>query len=390
VNIRGTVNIREAVNMHRVRTAAITVLLAVAVLAVGACGDTVVAGAPTETAPPAPTFDAAGNAGAPTQSAPSAVTTVAPANASAGTVTCPSGGTTVSDGPALRTALSAAHAGSVITLQPGTYTGAFTITTSGTEAAPIWVCGGRNAVIQGTGTGTGSKDTQYLFHVDHASWIRLVGFSLRDGQKGVMADGTQHSTIAGLSVSDIGDEAIHLRAFSSDNLVTGNVVSDTGHRSGKFGEGIYIGSANSNWSTYSNGDPDTSDRNQVIGNQVSGTTAENIDIKEGTTGGTVSGNVLSSVGMTSADSWIDIKGNSWTVAGNTGTGGGSLVDGIQVHAVKKGWGERNTFRGNKLAVNASGYGINVQKTKGLDNVVGCDNVATGATSGMSDQTCSSS
>jgi Right handed beta helix region len=360
-----------------------------AAAATAACGGTVSAGAPAQTVPPAPTFGPVG-LGAGSGTIPPTAAASDPVNPNAAAVTCPSGGTSVSDGAALRVALASAAPGTVITLRPGTYTGAFTITRSGTQAAPIWVCGGRDALIQGTGTGTGSKDTQYLFHIDHASWVRLVGFTLRNGQKGVMTDGTQHSIIAGLSVSDIGDEGIHLRSYSSDNLVTGNVVRDTGHRSDKFGEGIYIGSANSNWAKYSGGGPDTSDRNAVIGNQISDTTAENIDIKEGTTGGTVSGNVLSSAGMVGADSWIDVKGNGWLIENNTGTGGGDLHDGIQVHAVKKGWGERNTIRANTLTVNAAGYGVYVQKTKGLGDVVGCDNVATGAAAGMSNQSCSSS
>ena len=39
-------------------------------------------------------------------------------------------------------------------------------------------------------------------------------------------------------------------------------------------------------------EPDRSDRNVVAGNTISDTTAESIDIKEGTTGGTVVGQHL--------------------------------------------------------------------------------------------------
>jgi hypothetical protein len=84
--------------------------------------------------------------------------------------------------------------------------------------------------------------------------------------------------IQGLTVQNIGDEGIHLRSFSSDNLVVGNTVRDTGKRREKFGEGIYIGSATSNWEKYSQGRPDRSDRNVVRGNSISATTAESVDI----------------------------------------------------------------------------------------------------------------
>ncbi|MGH9187273.1 MAG: hypothetical protein ACRD0U_15885 [Acidimicrobiales bacterium] len=56
-------------------------------------------------------------------------------------------------------------------------------------------------------------------------------------------------------MSDIGDEAIHLRAFSTDNLAIGNTIRNTGLRRDKFGEGIYVGSAVSNWEKHSGGEP---------------------------------------------------------------------------------------------------------------------------------------
>jgi hypothetical protein len=135
--------------------------------------------------------------------------------------------------------------------------------------------------------------------------------------------------------------------------------------------------------------PDHSDRNSIIGNDIADVTAEAIDIKEGTTGGLVSGNVMSSTGLVGADSWIDVKGNGWMIENNTGTGGGALEDGIQVHVEAEGWGRGNTIRGNRLAVNAPGYGVYIHK-KNLGNVVGCDNHVTGAAKGLSNITCSSS
>ncbi|AEH08183.1 MULTISPECIES: right-handed parallel beta-helix repeat-containing protein [Protofrankia] len=297
-------------------------------------------------------------------------------------VTCPAGEPTVRNAGDLKTALASAKPGAVIRLADGTYAGGFTIARSGTAAQPIWLCGSRNAVLDG------QDDTDYILHIDHASYVRLSGFSVRNGKKGVMADGVQHSIIAGLSVSAIGDEAIHLRSFSSDNLVTGNVIRNTGNRSEKFGEGVYVGSASSNWCKYSNCRPDNSDRNSIIGNDIAGTTSENIDIKEGTTGGIISGNTLSADRLVEADSWIDLKGNGWTVVDNTGRGGGSIKDGIQTHVESAGWGRRNIIRNNSLAVNGGGFGVYIHNGDSTQNVVGCDNRIQGAERGFSNIRCS--
>lgn len=53
----------------------------------------------------------------------------------------------------------------------------------------------------------------------------LQGFTVRNGQKGVMADEVTDSVIRGLTVTDTGDETIHLRKFSTDNLVLGNTMN---------------------------------------------------------------------------------------------------------------------------------------------------------------------
>ncbi|ONH26822.1 hypothetical protein [Pseudofrankia asymbiotica] len=307
-------------------------------------------------------------------------------NASAdGKVTCPTGGgTTVHNADELTAALKAARPGTIVRMAAGRYVGDLGITVSGTEASPIWLCGSPDAVIDG------EDDAKYLLYLNKVSWVRVVGFSLRGGRKGLVADSVHNSIIASLHVSQIGDEAIHLRTASTDNTVIGNVIRDTGNRSEKFGEGIYVGSATSNWCTYTDCQPDRSNRNSVIGNDIADTTSENIDIKEGTEGGVVRDNRLSGSGMVATDSWIDVKGNGWLVENNTGTtDGGSIEDGIQTHVVEEGWGRQNTIRGNQLTVDGEGYGVYIHDGKGTLNVVGCDNKVTGAKKGLSNIPCSS-
>ncbi|MGH3276277.1 MAG: hypothetical protein ACRDNZ_18365, partial [Streptosporangiaceae bacterium] len=172
------------------------------------------------------------------------------------------------------------------------------------------------------------------------------------------------------------DEAIHLRSFSSYNIVMGNTVRDTGLKVAFFGEGIYVGSAHHNWCKYSGCKPDASNYNVLEDNNIADTTAENIDIKEGTTGGTISGNIFSGTGMapSAATAWVNVKGNDWEILDNTGTD--SIGDGFQVHQVYPGWGVGNAFRGNREAVGGPGYGIYVQSIR-LNTVVSCGNVVTG-------------
>jgi hypothetical protein len=313
---------------------------------------------------------------------PTATASQAPGQATASSPACTStAGTTVSSADQLSQALASAAPGTTIVLAPGDYAGNFQATASGTAARPITLCGPRSAVLDG-----GAVQKGYTLHLDHASWWRLVGFSVTGGQKGVITDGSDHDLIDGLYVHDIGDEAIHLRDFSSDDTVTRSVIRATGLHSSFFGEGIYVGSANKNWCRYSGCKPDGSNGNIITDNSITQTTAESIDIKEGTTGGIVSGNHFDGTGMnsSSATSWVNVKGNDWKITGNTGSQ--SVQDGLSDHQVYPGWGLDNVFTGNVLTVNGPGFGIYVQR-ESLGVTVNCDNKAAGAQRGLSNLTC---
>lgn len=297
----------------------------------------------------------------------------------ADTVDCSSGNVEVADADELLAALAGAKPGDVIVMAPGTYVGEFVATVSGTADDPITLCGPVEAVLSG-----GDWKGDYVFHLDGAKYWHLKGFAVTNGQKGVMADGTVGSVIEGLTVFHIGDEAIHLRKHSTDNLIIGNDISDTGLRREKFGEGVYIGSAESNWATITDGQPDNSDRNIIDGNHIHGTTSESIDIKEGTTGGIVRNNTFDGSAIVGADSWVDVKGSDWVIENNTGVN--SPLDGFQTHEIGNGgWGTRNVFRGNTATVNGPGFGFSL--TPERDNVVACDNQVSAAGEGYSNVPC---
>ncbi|MFD8811505.1 nitrous oxide reductase family maturation protein NosD [Streptomyces sp. NPDC059627] len=325
---------------------------------------------------PAPSDTAAGD-GSATPTASGSVAAVA-----SGPVKCPVATVTVSDAKSLKDALDQARPGDVIKMADGVYSDRFTATAPGTADRPIFLCGGPGAVID-----AGDVDGGYAFHLDGASHWRLIGFTVRNGQKGVMADKVQGTVIQGLTVENIGDEGIHLRDFSSGNVVENNTVRATGKRKEQFGEGIYVGSAESNWCTVTDCKPDKSDDNVIRGNHISDTTAESVDIKEGTTGGSLLGNTFDGADLSGGhdDSWVDVKGNDWLIKGNVGRH--SRADGFQTHQILDGWGTGNVFQGNTAQVDGPGYGFHFAPVE--NNKVTCDNKVSDAAKGLANVDCSS-
>jgi hypothetical protein len=292
----------------------------------------------------------------------------------------------------LAAALSAAGPGDLIRMAAGRYAGRFVAAASGTSSAAITLCGPRAAVLDGGDTGSG-----YALDL-RGSFVVLSGFAVRNAQKGIVVEGASSCVLDGLEVASTGMEGVHFRArmvggapvFSRHDVLRRSYVHDTGLINAGFGEGVYIGSARSNWATYSGGQPDRSDGDDVTDNRIEATTAECVDVKEGTTGGAIRGNHFDGsalAGQNAADSWVDVKGNGYTIEGNTGTNAGSILqDGYQVHVAAAGWGNRNVFRNNASQVNGPGYAIRVQGAA-TGTVVGCDNTETGAASGLSNVTC---
>jgi hypothetical protein len=236
----------------------------------------------------------------------------------------------------------------------------------------------------------GTTSTGYVFYFDKVDHWILSGVTVTRGKKGVMLDESSQSLLTGLLVHDIGEEAVHFRKFSSQNIISFSEIRDTGKVTPGFGEGVYLGSAVSNWSsiTGSSDTPDTSDGNKVLSNVFGpGITAEHIDVKEGTTGGEVRGNTFNGDGISGAnfaDSWMDVKGNGYIVAESTGMG--SPNDGFQTHVAVDGWGNENVFSANIAEVNGPGYGFAIANDS-QGNIVRCDNVVKGAALGYANVDC---
>lgn len=248
----------------------------------------------------------------------------------------PTGGdvVNVTDGQTLKAALAAARPGQTIQLADGTYTGNFKITAAGTAAAPITLTGSRNAVLS-TSSGGGN-----VIQLTSSPYWTIRGVTLTHAQKGIMIDASDHVTVDSVEVYATTMEGVHFRTSSSYGVVRDSFIHDTGTSGSGMGEGVYVGTANN----LGDNSDYVSILDNVIGPNVGG---ENIDVKEGTTGGLISGNTFDGSGLTGAnydDSWVDVKGNGYTVVGNTGVH--TTNDGFQTHSQYDGWGCGTVFRGN--------------------------------------------
>ena len=293
----------------------------------------------------------------------------------------------VSSGDMLTDAILNARPGDLIVLDDATYRfaysdgqlGQFVISISGTQAQRITMCGSPQAVIYG-GSLTGYDGIKL-----NASYWTLAGFTITHALRAIITVGANHDSISGLTIHGIGQEAVAIQAFSSFNTIENNHIYDTGIAVPVWGEGIYIGTPPEYWCTYTACQPDKSDSNFVIGNTIGpDVRAEHIDVKAGTTGGSIINNTFDGTGMilqpNDVNSWVVIAGVGYTIDGNHGVN--ALLYGFKVEIP----GANNIFSKNVVDVRGSGYGFRIApETTG--NILRCDNVVLNAQSGFANVRC---
>ncbi|GAA1416348.1 cellulose binding domain-containing protein [Catellatospora coxensis] len=306
----------------------------------------------------------------------------------------------------LSSALSSALPGTTIRLAAGTYRGAFATTRPGTADARITLTGPRTAILINDGPSgtapscpapTAGWDSGYGLWLFGAPYWNLTGFTVAESKKGIVLDDSRHVTISGVYVHHIEDEGVHFRRSSADGIIRDSVIEYTGLVQPGYGEGVYLGSAGSNWACHGNsGGVDRSDRVQVLSNRIGPyVAAEHIDIKEGTFDGVIRGNTFDGRGISgqnSADSWIDAKGIGYVIENNTGTfaAPGTFVNGYETHnpattpSFQNGCG--NVWRANSSNLGGVGqYAIRITSTSkcaGNLNVVYASNTVANATAGL--------
>ncbi|WP_232837052.1 right-handed parallel beta-helix repeat-containing protein [Lentzea terrae] len=168
---------------------------------------------------------------------------------------------TVTTAEQLKAALANAKPGETITLAPGTYRGSFVTTKAGTASAPITLAGPSTAVLINDGPSgtappcpvpTAGWDSGYGLWLFNAPHWNLTGFSATESKKGVVLDNSHHVTIDGVRVSRTDEEGVHFRRSSADGVIKNSTITDAGLVQQGYGEGVYIGSANSNWACHGN------------------------------------------------------------------------------------------------------------------------------------------
>ncbi|GAB7110175.1 hypothetical protein JCM4814A_84900 [Streptomyces phaeofaciens JCM 4814] len=240
----------------------------------------------------------------------------------------------------LKSALTAAAPGDTIHLADGTYAGNFKAARAATSGARITLTGSSRAVLTASGG--------YGLHLNGASHWTVRGLTVTGGQKGIVIDSAAGVVVDGVTVHNLDMEGVHFRKSSADGVIRNSRIYDTGNDGSGMGEGVYVGTAN----TLSDKSDNVRILDNTIGPDVGG---ENIDVKEGTTGTRIIGNIFDGGGLTGThydDSWVDVKGNDVLVENNTGTR--TTNDGYQTHTQQSGWGCGTVFRGNKSTLTGAG------------------------------------
>ncbi|MET0736124.1 MAG: hypothetical protein ABWY55_10850 [Microbacterium sp.] len=282
----------------------------------------------------------------------------------------------------LESALAGAVPGTIIELSSGVYARKqrWEAASDGTETEPITLRGPADAVLTSSRGITGN----YGLWITGDHW-RVEGITITEASKGIVLDGSVGTIIDGVTVSEIGEEGVHFRACSSDGVLRNSTIVGTGRKKERFGEGVYVGSANSNWDKYAcEGERDATENTLIERNTFRDTSAEGADLKEGTTSGILRDNVFDDTGWSgenSADSAVDAKGNGWLVEGNVVRNASrAFLDAFQTHEVYEDYGTENVFRDNTVEGRIPGFGFGMYPQ--LDNVVACSNSAPGAELGL--------
>jgi Right handed beta helix region len=279
---------------------------------------------------------------------------------------CPKGGKSVSNIAQLRKAVAAAKPGTVIRLKPGVYKGGIIVTKSGTAAKPIWICGSSRSVLDHSNI----RDNSGV-KIEKASHVNIAGFTIQSFRKGVVLSGASHISVSDLVIRNIGEEGVKLRYGTTDSMIVKNTIQNTGRVVAQYGEGIYIGSSPKDWCAVYNCKTDKSDRNSVVANSISGTTADPIEAKPGTSGGVIRNNTIDGKSLVAVDHLMAVKGKNYLVTDNVAVNGRSTRGITSTYTEVAGYGTGNVFARNRVSVPKGATAVYV----GEGNIVDCSNSA---------------
>ncbi|WP_378187021.1 cellulase family glycosylhydrolase [Aquimarina sp. W85] len=264
----------------------------------------------------------------------------------------------------IRNAMQSAQPGDEIVIASGTYTALdkisfgnkatrFGSNKNGTALNPI-IIRAQNPLDPPILTGPKGIYDGYVMFILGDYWI-LKDIILEEGSKGLVLDNANDNIIDNLQVRKLGEEGIHLRDGSSNNLVKNCRVYDVGIKKPGIGEGLYVGSDKGQHENseevgniFDNKYNPRCDNNTfdgcIIGPNV---TAEGADVKEGTKNTIIRNCIFSAQGISgenSADAFIDLKGTYGFVYNNTFNLDGSKIINAGVDFLDRGTGSNTGYR----------------------------------------------
>lgn len=244
----------------------------------------------------------------------------------------------------------------------------------GTFEDPITLCGPKTAVFDGS-NGDGGLAAAAL-RVVRSSNVKVVGFTLQNALKGLDIQQTNSSTFSNVSTRYTLQEGIRVRYNSTLNHVFGCNITFTGRLWAGIGEGIYVGTSTRN--SIAAGRPeDRSNFNNITHTTFGeGIPAENIDLKEYTSGGLIANNTFNGTGiagLNGAIAWVAVKGTNYTIANNTGSGTLPGGQGIRVLQVLLAENEHNSVMDNTCTDFEKGSYCVFIDSRAKNTIVDCDN-----------------
>ena len=156
----------------------------------------------------------------------------------------------------------------------------------GTSSNPVRIVGAPGSEFR---SGSYSREAGIL--VRDSTNIEIVDVTVRRALWGVYIQNSHDISLLDSDIRDIGQEVVRIKDASSDILVEGNTIADSGRRTDNNhanGEGVYIG-------TGSPSNVDHVSNVTVRNNTITGLTDEAVDIKIPSTNIVIEGNTITDI-----------------------------------------------------------------------------------------------
>lgn len=180
----------------------------------------------------------------------------------------------VSTAAQFNTALAAVMPGDTIVLSGNiTSSAKFSTTRDGSSTNPITITGDGTAILH-------VSNTKYGLEILH-DYYRLSNFKIQNAMKALVIDNADHGIVDNVHAMDIRQEAFKVRNQSHYWLFTNCSARRTGTAANDFGEGFYVGQAQSNWIPEENPQPDQCGYVTFYNCYTTDTPNDGWDVKEG-------------------------------------------------------------------------------------------------------------